>query len=98
MFAGAAQLAPLAPRPQPGAPSTRAGHAVCLPTWVSRQIFRRGKQMENRDVSGDVLRALADAYPQPVHFGYLSLALGVSSGAMWRALTDLRRDALITVD
>jgi hypothetical protein len=54
--------------------------------------------MENRDVSGEVLRAMADAYPQPVHFGYLGLALGVTSGAMWRALTALRRNALITVD
>ena len=54
--------------------------------------------MENRDLAGDVLHALADAYPQPVHFGYLSLAHGVSSGAMWRALAELRRNALITVD
>ena len=54
--------------------------------------------MENRDVSGDVLRAMADAYPQPVHFGYLGLALGVTSGAMWRALSELRRNALITID
>ncbi|HMC16123.1 MAG TPA: hypothetical protein VKI18_10855, partial [Albitalea sp.] len=54
--------------------------------------------MENTDLGGDVLCALADAYPQPVHFGYLSLALGVSSGAMWRALAELRRHGLITVD
>jgi hypothetical protein len=57
-----------------------------------------GEWMENRDLAGEVLHALADAYPQPVHFGYLGLALGVSSGAMWRALAELRRDALITVD
>jgi hypothetical protein len=54
--------------------------------------------MENLSLADTVLHALADAYPQPVHFGYLSLALGVSAGAMWRALQQLRRDALITVD
>jgi hypothetical protein len=55
-------------------------------------------RMENISLADAVLHALADAYPQPVHFGYLSLALGVSAGAMWRALQQLRRDALITVD
>ena len=54
--------------------------------------------MEDTDLAGAVLRALADAYPQPVHFGYLSLALGISGGAMWRILRALRRDALIAID
>jgi hypothetical protein len=53
--------------------------------------------MDN-NLAANVLRALANAYPQPVHFGYLGLALGVSGGAMWRVLRELRRDALISVD
>ncbi|GEM_PF-6099527 len=45
-----------------------------------------------------LLEAMADAYPQPVHFGYLGLALGISPGAMLRALRQLRDAGLIEVD
>jgi len=45
-----------------------------------------------------VLRAMAESYPKPVHFAYLGLALGASSGAMLRALRQLRVDGLIGLD
>jgi hypothetical protein len=45
-----------------------------------------------------VLRAMADACPKPVHFGYLGLALGANAGAMLRTLRQLRQDGLITLD
>jgi len=41
---------------------------------------------------------MAGAYPQPVHFGYLSLEIGISAGAMLRALRQLRSAGLIEVD
>ena len=41
---------------------------------------------------------MAESYPKPVHFGYLGLALGANSGAMLRALRQLRLDGLISLD
>ena len=56
--------------------------------------------MDRRDVTlaEPVLRAMADAYPKPVHFGYLGLALGANAGTMLRTLRQLRQDGLITLD
>jgi hypothetical protein len=56
--------------------------------------------MEQQDMAlgNMVLQTMAEAYPQPVHFSYLGLALGVSGGAMWRALRHLRAAGLIEVD
>jgi hypothetical protein len=45
-----------------------------------------------------LLRAMAESYPKPVHFGYLGLALGANSGAVLRALRQLRLDGLISID
>jgi hypothetical protein len=56
--------------------------------------------MDDKDgrLGEQVLRTIADAYPQTVHFGYLGLALGVSGAAIWRALRQLKADGLIAVD
>lgn len=52
----------------------------------------------SKSPTDDVLRAMAAAHPQPVHFGYLGLAFGISGGAMLRALRQLKQDGLICVD
>jgi hypothetical protein len=57
--------------------------------------------MEHLDAdgfAGTLLRAMAEAYPDPVHFGYLGLQFGMSGAAMFRTLRQLRLDGLLRID
>lgn len=49
-------------------------------------------------IADTVIHAMADAHPNPLHFGYLSLALRISAGAMLRTLRQLKAGGLIELD